>query len=123
MTSLSRFARLLGLPAHQAEDALHSERAARAVLSRRSFFAASGAMAAGTGFAFGAPASSRLTWPLDVSWEPAFGGPALMTQAGEWIPRGALVVMREGRVYRARTVETQQGNPWSRMLEFSGQAT
>ena len=51
--SLSRFAKLLGLPTHQAEDALHSERAARAVLSRRSFFAAGGALAAGTAFSFG----------------------------------------------------------------------
>ena len=58
MTSLSRFARLLGLPAHQAEDALHSERAARAVLSRRSFFAAGGALAAGSAFSFGPVATT-----------------------------------------------------------------
>jgi hypothetical protein len=52
---LDRFARLLGLPPEDAEDALHSDRAARAVLTRRSFFAAAGAMAAGTAFSFAPP--------------------------------------------------------------------
>lgn len=55
MTALSRFARLLGLPAHQAEDALHSERAARHVLSRRSFFGVGATMVAGTAFGFAPP--------------------------------------------------------------------
>jgi hypothetical protein len=50
MRALHRFASLLGLPVHQAEDALYSDRAAKAVLSRRNFFAASGALAAGTVF-------------------------------------------------------------------------
>ncbi len=54
MSALARFAKLLGLPSHQAEDAMHSERAARAVLSRRSFFAASGALAAASAFSFAA---------------------------------------------------------------------
>ena len=45
--ALSHFAALLGLPAHQAEDALYSERAARAVLSRRHLFAAGAALATG----------------------------------------------------------------------------
>ncbi len=56
MTALYRFARLLGIPSHQAEDALHSERAARHVLSRRSFFGVSAAMVAGAGFSFAKPA-------------------------------------------------------------------
>jgi hypothetical protein len=47
---LAAFAKLLGLPARLAEDALHSERAARAVLTRRNLFAAAGAMAAGSVF-------------------------------------------------------------------------
>ncbi len=51
MGALDTFAKLLGLPRHQAEDALHSERAAKAVLSRRSFFAAGAALAAGTVYA------------------------------------------------------------------------
>jgi hypothetical protein len=50
--SLRTFAQLLGLKESRAEDALHSERAARAVLSRRNFFAASGALATGVGFSF-----------------------------------------------------------------------
>lgn len=56
MTALSRFASLLSLPVHQAEDALHSERAARHALSRRGFFGVSAAMAAGTAFGFASPA-------------------------------------------------------------------
>jgi hypothetical protein len=48
MSALSNLAKMLGVPAHQAEDALHSERAARAVLSRRSLFAAGAALAAGS---------------------------------------------------------------------------
>lgn len=47
MSALQSFARMLGIAQHQAEDALHSERAARAVLSRRSFFAAGSALASG----------------------------------------------------------------------------
>lgn len=48
MTALAAFAKLLGLPTRLAEDALHSERAAFAVLSRRNLFAAGTAMAAGS---------------------------------------------------------------------------
>lgn len=48
MSALLRFAKLLGVQPHQAEDALHSESAARAVLSRRNLFAAGAALAAGS---------------------------------------------------------------------------
>lgn len=48
MSGLLTLARLLGVPTRLAEDALHSERAARAVLSRRNLFAAGAAMAAGS---------------------------------------------------------------------------
>ncbi len=48
MKALVTLARMLGVPAHQAEDALHSESAARAVLSRRNLFAAGAALAAGS---------------------------------------------------------------------------
>lgn len=51
MSALDTFAKLLGLPRHQAEDALYSESAAHAVLSRRSFFAASAALATSTVYA------------------------------------------------------------------------
>jgi hypothetical protein len=50
MTALSTLARMLGVRRDLAEDALHSERAAKAVLSRRSLFAAAGAMASGAAF-------------------------------------------------------------------------
>jgi hypothetical protein len=46
---------MLGVKQRDAEDALHSERAARAVLSRRDLFAASGALALGTAFSFARP--------------------------------------------------------------------
>jgi hypothetical protein len=52
MTALSTLARLLGLPVRLAEDALHSERAARLALSRRSLFLGAGAMATGSVFSF-----------------------------------------------------------------------
>lgn len=53
--SLNALARLLGIKPDHAEDALHSERAARAVLTRRNLFAAGGALAAGSVFSFGRP--------------------------------------------------------------------
>lgn len=56
--SLVALARMLGIKPHQAEDALHSEHAARAVLSRRDLFAAGGAMAAGSAFSFAPPPPS-----------------------------------------------------------------
>ncbi len=49
-SALRQFARLLGLSDDLAEDALHSERAARHVVSRRTFFGAGCALAAGMVF-------------------------------------------------------------------------
>ena len=46
--TIADFGKMLRVPAGDAEDALHSERAAHAVLTRRNLFAAAGAMAAGT---------------------------------------------------------------------------
>ena len=60
---------MLGIAEHQAEDALHSERAARAVLSRRSFFAAGAALAAGTAFT---------EVPVDLVRRPLWMGSHLM---------------------------------------------
>jgi hypothetical protein len=48
MKALHTLAKMLGVPTRLAEDALHSESAARAVLSRRNLFAAGAAMAAGS---------------------------------------------------------------------------
>jgi hypothetical protein len=56
MTALATFAKMLGINPRIAEDALHSDRAARVALSRRNLFAAAGAMATGTAFGFAAPA-------------------------------------------------------------------
>lgn len=50
MSALQKLAKMLGVGEHQAEDAMHSERAAKAALSRRNLFAAAGALAAGTVF-------------------------------------------------------------------------
>jgi hypothetical protein len=46
--ALTVLANMLGVPSRLAEDALHSESAARAVLSRRNLFAAGAALAAGS---------------------------------------------------------------------------
>lgn len=48
MSALTTLARMLGVAPRLAEDALHSESAARAVLSRRNLFAAGAALAAGS---------------------------------------------------------------------------
>ena len=55
MSALDALARLLGVRPDLAEDVLHSERAARAVLTRRSLFAAAGAMAPSAAFSFPTP--------------------------------------------------------------------
>jgi len=52
MTWRQTFAKMIGVPEHQAEDALHSERAARATLTRRNLFAGGAALAAGSVFSF-----------------------------------------------------------------------
>lgn len=71
ISALRSFARLLGLRDDQAEDALVSERAARAVLTRRDFFAASAALASAKAFSFGAPVS---TYESRIADYPFFFG-------------------------------------------------
>lgn len=61
LATLRDFARMLRVPATDADEALRSERAARTVLSRRNLFAAAGAMAAGSVFSF-APSPPVLGW-------------------------------------------------------------
>ena len=61
---LDRFARLLGIRIDQAEDALHSERGAKHVVSRRDFFGAAGALTAGTVFSFAAPEPLAIAAPV-----------------------------------------------------------
>lgn len=59
---IKTLAKMLGLSTEHAEASLHSERAARAVLTRRNLFAAGGALAAGSVFSFAAPDPFRHTW-------------------------------------------------------------
>jgi len=59
---LTTFARMLGIPIDAAEDALHSERTALAVLGRRSFFVGTALLATGAAFSF-APHAPLLRLP------------------------------------------------------------
>ena len=61
---LDRFAKLLGIRPDQAEDALRSERAAKHVVSRRSFFGAAAALATGAVFSFGGVEVAEPASPL-----------------------------------------------------------
>lgn len=72
MRGLTILAKMLGVPARLAEDALHNESAARAALSRRNLFAAGTAMAAGS-LLVGGPLPLRVfhdgcTWYAAHSW-------------------------------------------------------
>ncbi len=51
---IALLAKMLGLSPEHAEASMHSERAARAVLTRRNLFAAGAALATGSVFSFGA---------------------------------------------------------------------
>lgn len=97
MEALATLARMLGVHRSLAEDALHSERAAKAVLSRRSLFAAGAAMATGSVFSFGTPAKV-FTWR---SLKVYFNGveiPALVTAY-------AVTIKRHGEPRWVSTVE------------------
>lgn len=67
MTILATFARLIGIPERLAEDALHSERAARHTLSRRGMMGALAAMAAGSVVSLPALPAARVL----VHWSAA----------------------------------------------------
>jgi hypothetical protein len=56
----NEFSKLIGVSPQHAEDALYSERAARATLSRRGMFGASAALAAGMAFGFQSPPRTEL---------------------------------------------------------------
>jgi hypothetical protein len=81
LATLKDVARLFGIPTRDAEEALHSERAAKVVLSRRSFFGVAGALAAGSAFAFGRPGPDAPLWS-DRVWvdqlAPAGGDGSLL---------------------------------------------
>jgi hypothetical protein len=64
---------MLGVAPRLAEDVLHSERAAKAVLTRRNLFVAAGAMAAGTVLAPGADLVAAPQWyAVDLSITDSF---------------------------------------------------
>lgn len=50
---MQALAKMLGLPTEHAEASMHSEQAARAVLTRRNLFATAATLAAGSAFSFG----------------------------------------------------------------------
>lgn len=63
-------AKMLGLSSEHAEASMHSERAARAVLTRRNTFAAGAALAMGAAFSFGSdPAGFWVQNPKLLAWE------------------------------------------------------
>lgn len=74
MSALATLARMLGVAPRLAEDAMHSERAAKASLSRRNLLAAAGAMATGAMFC----PSVELVRPC---WRPP---ETLMPLVGVW---------------------------------------
>lgn len=72
MSALRTLASMLGVAPRLAEDALHSESAARAVLSRRNLFAAGAALAVGSALV-GGPLPLRVfhdesSWYVAHSW-------------------------------------------------------
>lgn len=73
--ALTKLAGMLGVRPELAEDALHSERAARAVLTRRNLLAAGAALASGAAFSLPVP-------------EPA-GQWVWIEIGGHWLPSGA----------------------------------
>lgn len=74
MSILNEFARMVGVEPRLAEDALHSERCAKAVLSRRALFGGAAVLASGIAFGF-APEPAE----PDVKYINAFSAyPALM---------------------------------------------
>lgn len=61
--ALTKLAGMLGVRPELAEDALHSERAARAVLTRRNLLAAGAALASGAAFSLPVPEpEGRWVW-------------------------------------------------------------
>lgn len=77
MSALTTLAKMLGVAPRLAEDALHSESAARAVLSRRNLFAAGAALAVGS-VLVGGPIplyvfSNDYEWYVAANLDEAYG--------------------------------------------------
>jgi hypothetical protein len=92
--SLSALARMLGIKTDLAEDALHSERAARAVLTRRNLFAAGGALAAGSVFSFGVPPLGWEAWYAYIDANRAYWDQVFRLQTID-IKRALVSMIRE----------------------------
>ena len=84
MSALAKLATMLGIGAHQAEDSMHSERAARAVLTRRNLFAAGAAMASGAVFSFGAAELITIDVPTLYPKPITFNGVAFPIWTVDW---------------------------------------
>lgn len=82
MKALDSFARMLGLQPRDAEDALHSERAARFVLTRRGFLGASALVGAAALLAEGQAFSFASPTPLSSVHLVGRGGEILR----RWLP-------------------------------------
>lgn len=70
---------MLRVPLGDAEEAMRSDRAAKAVLSRRQLFLASGAMAAGRAFSFAAPELEVIEYEVPNLGGSEFTGPPGVT--------------------------------------------
>lgn len=68
---LDRFAKLLGVRPDQAEDALHSERAAKHILTRRSFLGAGAMLTGGVLFSLPGVAEGVSAEPIAAIVSPA----------------------------------------------------
>lgn len=100
LATLRDFAGLVGLAPSDADEGLRSETAARAVLSRRSFFAAAGAMAVGMAFSEGGlpePGFLRLARPIYLPIRQRIHAPFYDTLCGASArpSRGASVLFWE----------------------------
>lgn len=107
-SALKEFAKLLHLPERHAEDALHSERAAKHTISRRSFFGTSAAMAGAAVFAIPQAVEAEPlpvpTGPRGAEWaSPQF-----------WAATGCAVLMpigASGAFYWSETLDAIRKGP------------
>ncbi len=87
MSAFDRFARLLGLPVTQAEDALTSEPVARLVVSRRLFLGAAGVVGAGSLLPPGEATAALLNGRVSRSAACQFSTLHLVNQHGHILRR------------------------------------
>lgn len=101
MSIWSDFSKLVGVSPRHAEDALYSERAARATLSRRGMLGASAALAAGVAFGFPTPPKGQV---FRLVYADTDGNYLWVPFHGDWdaAPRNLIIAQYEPlEVYRA----------------------